>query len=194
MADIEQIKKLRQETGVSIAECKNALEQSNGDINQAKKILREKGEKILKGREGKEAGKGIISSYIHSNGQIGTLLKLSCESDFVAKSEEFKKLAHEICLHIAASNPLFLKPEDIPETFLDGERKIYQKQLEGSGKPEKIVNQIIEGKLNKYKKEVSLLSQLWVKDQTKTIQDLINEYIAKLGEKIEIKNFSRFEI
>jgi elongation factor Ts len=119
---------------------------------------------------------------------------LHCETDFVARSEEFKKLAQELCLQIAAARPLYLKEEDIPEEFLDGERKIYQKQFEGSGKPQNIIEQIIEGKLKKYKEEISLLSQAWIKDQSKTIKDLIDDYIAKFGERIEIAKFARFEI
>ncbi len=138
--------------------------------------------------------KGIVESYIHAGGKIGVLLELHCESDFVAKSEEFKKLAHEICLQIAASRPLFVKVDDIPEEFLDGERKIYQKQFEDSGKPQEIVDKIIEGKLQKYKKEVSLLSQEWVKDTTKTVQDMIDAAKAKIGENIEVGKFSRYEI
>jgi len=122
------------------------------------------------------------------------LLELHCESDFVARSKEFKDLAHELCLQIVAMRPFFVKPEDIPEEFLDGERKIYQKQLEGSGKPQKIVEQIIEGKLKKYKEEVSLISQTWVKDPSKTIDDLVNDYRAKIGENIVIEKFTRYEI
>ena len=194
MADIEQIKKLRVETGVSLIECKKVLEESAGDIEKAKKILREKGKELAESKVLREATAGIIESYLHPGNKIGVLLQIHCESDFVARSEEFKKLAHELCLQIAATKPLFLSEKDIPEEFLDGERKIYQKQFENSGKPQKIVEQIIEGKLNKYKKEISLLFQLWVKDENKTIEDLIKDYIAKLGENIEIKKFTRFEI
>jgi len=194
MADIEQIKKLRVETGVSLIECKKVLEESAGDIEKAKKILREKGKELAESKVLREATAGIIESYLHPGNKIGVLLQIHCESDFVARSEEFKKLAHELCLQIAATKPLFLSEKDIPEEFLDGERKIYQKQFEDSGKPQKIVEQIIEGKLNKYKKEISLLFQLWVKDENKTIEDLVKDYIAKLGENIEIKKFTRFEI
>ncbi|PIR89839.1 elongation factor Ts [bacterium (Candidatus Gribaldobacteria) CG07_land_8_20_14_0_80_33_18] len=194
MADIEQIKKLRVETGVSLIECKKVLEESAGDIEKAKKILREKGKELAESKVLREATAGIIESYLHPGNKIGVLLQIHCESDFVARSEEFKKLAHELCLQIAATKPLFLSEKDIPEEFLDGERKIYQKQFENSGKPQKIVEQIIEGKLNKYKKEISLLFQLWVKDENKTIEDLVKDYIAKLGENIEIKKFTRFEI
>lgn len=175
-------------------ECKKALEEAKGDIKRAKEILREKGKEMVKGREGRSAVKGIIESYIHVGGKIGVLLELHCESDFVAKSDEFKKLAHEICLHIAAARPLFVETEDIPEEFLDGEKKIYQKQFADSGKPQELVAQIIEGKLEKYKKEVSLLSQEWVKDPAKTIQDLIDEAKAKIGENIAVEKFSRYEM
>lgn len=192
MADIKNLKKLREQTGISMMECKKALEETSGDIEKAKELLRERGQELIK--EGKEAKEGRVASYIHSNGKIGALLELKCQTDFVAKSDEFKKLAHEICLHIAASKPLFVKSEDIPEEFLDGERKIYKKQFADSGKPEKIVDQIIEGKLDKYKNQVSLFSQPWVKDQSKTIKDLIGEYITKTGENIEVANFERYEI
>jgi len=194
MVSIDQLKQLREETGISMIECKKALEEAGGDIERAKEILREKGKEMVKGKEGRKTATGIVASYIHPGSRIGVLLELHCETDFVAKSEEFKKLAHEICLQIAAMRPLFVKSEDIPEEFLDGERKIYQKQFEDSGKPQKIIDQIIEGKLEKYKKEISLLAQPWVKDESKTIKDLIDEYIAKLGEKIEIAKFTRYEI
>jgi len=194
MSLIEKVRELREQTGVSLIECKKALEKSKGDLERAKEILREKGKEILKEREGKSSQQGIVACYIHPGDKIGVLLQLSCETDFVARNEEFKKLAHEICLQIAAMRPLFVKKEDIPEEFLDGERKIYQKQFENCGKPQKVIDQIVEGKLEKYKKEVSLLSQPWIKDPQKTIEDLIKEVAAKLGEKIEIQKFARYEI
>ena len=191
---IDQIKKLREETGISLMKCKKALEEANGDLEKAKKILREEGEEVVKSKTLRTAEQGIIEGYIHSNKKIGAMVEIRCESDFVARSSEFCQLAHEICLQIAAAKPLFLKEKEIPLEFLDGERKIYQKQFENSGKPQKIIDQIIEGKLAKYKKEITLVSQPWIKDESKTISDLINNYIAKLGEKIEIKKFSRLEI
>jgi elongation factor Ts len=141
-----------------------------------------------------ELKQGIIEAYIHSNKKIGVLVDLRCETDFVAKTEEFKKLAHELSLQIAAMKPLFLRPEDIPEEFLAGERKIFEEQLKNSGKPKHLIEEILNGKLKKYKEEISLLSQPWIKDETKTIKDLIDEYSAKFGEKIIIKRFVRFEI
>lgn len=194
MASIEEIKQLREETGVSITECKKALESSKGDFDKAKELLRKKGMELADKRSLKQAGAGIIEGYIHSDSRVGVLLEIRCETDFVAKSPDFKNLAHEICLQIAAMKPLFLSEEDIPEKFLDGEKKIYKEQLKDSGKPEKIVNQVIGGKLKKYKEQVCLIYQPWIKDDSKTIKDLLNDYLVKLGENIIIKRFSRFEI
>lgn len=194
MSNIEQLKQLREETGISMLECKKALEQAKGDIAKAKKVLREKGKEMVKDREGKASQQGIVASYVHPGSRVGVLLELRCETDFVAKSEEFKKLAHEVCLQIAAMKPIFVKPEDIPEDFLDEEIKIYQKQFADSGKPQEIVNKIIEGKIDKYKKEVSLISQAWVKDESKTVGELVEDAVVKIGEKIEIGRFARYEI
>jgi len=191
---MEQIKKLREETGVSITECKKALEQVQGNLDEAKKILRERGVELAGKRAEKETAQGIVESYIHPNKRVGVLLELRCESDFVARSKDFQNLAHEICLQIAAMKPLFISEDQIPEEFLDGEKKIYQEQVADSGKPQNVVEQIIEGKLNKYKESVSLMSQSWIKDQDKTINDLFNETVAKIGEKIVVKNFTRYEI
>lgn len=192
MVSIDQVKQLRGETGVSVSDCKKALEEAKGSIEEAREILRKWGKDFALKRVGREAKQGIIEIYLHPNKRIGVMVQLHCETDFVARSEEFKKLAHELCLQIAAMNPLYLRAEDIPEKFLDGERKIYQEQLKNSGKPQKIINQVIEGKLKKYKEEVSLLSQVWVKDETKAIKGLVEEYIAKLGENIVIKKFIRY--
>ena len=194
MVSIDQIRELREQTGVSIVECKKALEQSDGDFDKAKELLRKWGKDLAGKKSTREVKQGLIDSYIHPNKKVGVLLDIRCETDFVAKSQDFGNLSHEICLHIAAMKPLFVKEEDIDENFLDGEKKIYAEQMVGSGKPENILNQIIEGKLNKYKAQVCLLSQPWIKDDSKTIKDLINDYIAKLGENITIKSFSRYEI
>jgi len=194
MANIEQIKQLREETGVSPTEIKKALEQSNGDTEKAKELLKIWGKTVLSKKTGRETMQGIIDSYIHPNSKTGVLLDIRCESDFVAKSDGFKELAHEICLQIAAMKPLFVKEEDIPEEFLDGETKIYTEQIKDSGKPENIVKQILEGKLSKYKQEISLLSQPWIKDDSKTIKNIVEEAVAKIGENIEIKRFARYEI
>ena len=194
MVLIEQIKKLREETGISISECKKALEASKGNLEKAKVILKEWGKEFSKKKIEREAKQGIVESYIHPGKKIGVMVELNCESDFVARSEDFQKLAHEICLQAAAMNPLFSKKEDIPDDFLFGERKIWEEQLKDSGKSKKIIDEIISGKLEKFKEEISLLSQLWIKDETKTVKDLIDEYISRLGENIVVGRFIRFEI
>jgi elongation factor Ts len=194
MVSIEQIKQLREETGVSPTEIKKALEQTNGNAQKAKELLRVWGKTVLSKKTSRETKAGLIETYLHPNAKTGVLLDIRCESDFVAKSPEFKNLAHEICLQIAAMKPLFISEADIPEEFLDGETKIYEGQIKDSGKPEKIVKQILEGKLKKYKDEISLLSQLWIKDDSKTIKNLVEDAVAKVGENIEIKKFARFEI
>ncbi len=194
MISIEQIKKLREETGLSIFEVKKALEDAKGDVKKAKELLRALGKKVASKKTDRETTAGLIDSYVHPNSKTGVILDIRCESDFVAKSSDFKNLAHELCLQIVAMRPLFVKEEDIPEEFLNGETKIYKEQIKDSGKPENIVKQILEGKLKKYKQEVSLLSQLWIKDDTKTIKNLIEDTIAKVGENIEVKRFSRFEV
>lgn len=194
MVTIDQIKQLREETGVSPTEIKKALEEAKGDTEKAKELLRIWGKKVADKKVSREVRQGIIESYIHPNSKTGVLLDIRCESDFVAKSPEFKALAHEICLQIAAMKPLFVKDTDIPEEFVDGERKIYTEQVKESGKPENIVKQIIEGKIDKYKKEVSLLSQPWIKDDTKTIKNLIEEAVGKIGENMEVKKFVRYEL
>ena len=194
MVSIDEIKQLRQETGVSVTECKKALEQARGDTAKAKEILRTWGKELAGKKSARETGEGIIASYIHTNQRIGVLLELRCESDFVAKSDDFQKLVHELCLQVAAAKPLFVKQEDIPEEFVDGETKIYREQLKDSGKPQHIIEEVVQGKLEKYKEGISLLSQPWIKDQTRTIQELIEECIAKIGENITLKRFARYEI
>ena len=191
---IENLKQLREETGIPMMECKKALEEAKGDIEKAKQILREKGKEMVKDRSGKQASAGIISSYIHANKRIGVLLELFAESDFVVKSDDFQELAHELCLQIAAAKPLYVKTEDIPEEILKKEKDIYEKQIQDSGKPKEIVEKILIGKMNKYKEAISLLSQAWVKDNKKKMQDVIDGYRAKIGEKIEVGKFIRFEI
>lgn len=194
MVTIDQIKQLREETGVSPTEVKKALEEANGDVEKAKELLRIRGKKVADKKVDREVRQGMIDVYLHASAKTGVLLDLRCETDFVAKSPEFKALAHEICLQIAAMKPIFVKDTDIPEEFVDGERKIYTEQVKESGKPENLVNQIIQGKIDKYKQGISLLSQPWIKDDTKTIKNLIEEAVGKIGENIEVKRFTRYEI
>jgi elongation factor Ts len=194
MVNIDQLKQLRQETGISLAECRKALEEAKGDLEKAKVILKKWGQKIAGEKAEKEAKEGIIETYLHPNKKVGVILDIRSESDFVAKSPEFQKLAHEICLQIAAMKPLFVRVEDVPEEFLAEERKKYLHQIKDSGKPKKVIEEIIIGKLEKYKREMVLFSQPWIRDETKIIKDLVDEYIAKVGENIIVKNFTRYEI
>ena len=194
MITIDQIKQLREETGSAPTQIKKALEESKGDMEKARELLRIWGKNVSIKKVSRETKSGLIETYLHPNAKTGVLLDIRCESDFVAKLPDFKNLAHEICLQIAAMKPLFVSEVEIPEGFLDGETKIYTEQVKDSGKPEKIVAQIIEGKLNKYKQEVCLLSQVWIKDDSKTIKNLIEDTTAKVGEKIEVKKFARYEI
>jgi elongation factor Ts len=194
MVNIDQLKQLRQETGISLAECRKALEEAKGNLEKAKVILKKWGQKIAGEKAEREAKEGIIETYLHPNKKVGVILDIRSESDFVAKSPEFQKLAHEICLQIAAMKPLFVNIKDIPEEFLAEERKKYLHQIKNSGKPKKVIEEIINGKLEKYKREMVIFSQPWIRDETKTIKNLVDEYIAKVGENIVVKNFTRYEI
>jgi len=194
MVTIEQIKQLREETGASPTEVKKALEQSKGNIEQAKEALRILGKATLNKKTSRETKSGLIDYYIHPNAKSGVLLDIRCESDFVAKLPDFKNLAHEICLQIAAMKPQFVSEKDIPEELIASETKIYKEQIKASGKPEKIAVQMLEGKLKKYKDEICLLSQPWIKDDSKTVKNLIEDAVGKIKENIEIKRFARFEL
>lgn len=194
MADLKQIKQLREETGVSIGECQKALEESKGDFDKAKEILRKWGRDLAGKVSSKETKEGVIESYLHPNKKVGVLLDVRCETDFVARSEDFQKLVHDLALHIAGMNPYYISPEEIPEETLRGEKDIYQEQFAKSGKPQKLIEKMVEGKLEKYKKEISLLFQPFVKNADKTVQEIINEYISRLGENIIIKGFTRYQI
>jgi len=194
MVSIEQIKQLREETGVSVSEVKKALEQSKGDLQKAKEVLKVLGQKIFDKKTSRETKSGLVEAYVHPTGKTGVLLDVRCETDFVAKNPDFKNLAHEICLQIAAMKPSFVSEADIPEGYLEGETRIFKEQASSSGKPEKIIVQIIEGKLKKIKDEICLLNQVWIKDDTKTIKNLIEDTTGKIGEKIEVKKFARYDI
>ena len=194
MVEIETIKKLREETGISLGDCKKALEESNGDISLAKEYLKKRGAAVALKKTEREVSAGIIDSYIHSNKRLGVLLEINCETDFVARGEEFQNLAHEVCLQIASMKPMYLKEEEIPQSVLEKEKEIITEQVKEMNKPAEVLEGIIKGKLEKYKKEVCLLDQLWIKDDSKTIQSLINEYIAKIGENIIVKRFVIYEL
>jgi len=194
MENIELIKQLREETGVSLGQCKKAIEESGGDLEKAKEILRKWGEDLAGKKSSRSTKEGIIESYIHANGKIGVLVVLKCETDFVARNPEFKELAHNLALHIAASAPEYLSEEDIPEEVIEKEKNLYREQFKNSGKPDEIIEKIIQGKLETFKKEKVLLNQPYIKDDSKTIRELLNQYISKLGENITIEKFVRLEI
>jgi elongation factor Ts len=194
MPDINQLKQLREETSSPVKDCLKALEESGGNLEKAKEILKKRGKIIAEKKAEREAKEGIVDSYLHPNKKVGVILEIRCESDFVAKSQDFQNLSHEICLQIAASNPLFVSEKNIPQDFVEKEKKIYEEQAAESGKDKSILEQIIEGKWKKRKEEICLLEQPWIKDDTKKIKDLLTELIAKLGENIVIRGFSRFSV
>jgi|SRR3990167_5664305 len=192
--NFNKVKELREKTGVSIAQCKAAMEEAGGNMEKAVEILRKKGEKVADKKSAREIKSGLIETYVHGNGKIGVILELGCETDFVAKNQEFKDLAHDIAMHIAAINPKYLKTEDVPEEVIKAEKDIYCEQLKDSGKPDNILGQIIEGKIKKYSEEKSLLSQPFIKNPDITIEGLLRDKILKIGENIQIRRFARYEI
>ena len=194
MSTMEIIKKLRMQTGAGVMDVKEALDEAGGDETKALELLRKKGLKVAAKKQDRSAEEGRIDVYIHSNGKIGAMVALACETDFVARNEEFQDLAKSIAMHIAATDPSFLSPEDIPEEVKDKEKEIYAEQMKGENKPPEVLEKIIEGKLKKFYEQVCLLNQKFIKDDDKTIQDLITEATAKLGEKIEVKRFVRFQL
>ncbi|MBO8143385.1 MAG: translation elongation factor Ts [Thermodesulfobacterium sp.] len=191
---LELIKQLRERTAAGFMDCKKALEEAQGDIEKAVDILRKKGLAIAAKRAAKETLEGVISAYIHSNKKIGVLVEVNCETDFVARTSEFQQFAHDLAMQIAATNPVAISREQVPPEMLEREKKIYEEQLKEAGKPENIIPKIIEGKLEKFYKENVLLEQPFIKNPDLTIQDLLNELMAKTGEKIVIKRFCRFQI
>lgn len=192
--DINKVRELRERTGVSIMKCREALELAEGDFEKAIIELRKKGESSAAKRVGRSTGEGIVASYIHSNGKVGVLLELRCETDFVARNEEFQALAKDLAMHIAAMEPVYVSPEDIPEEVTDKEKELEKEALKGSDKPQDVIEKIIEGKLKKFKEENALLTQAFIKEPEKSISDLIKEKITKLGENIKVERFTRFEI
>jgi elongation factor Ts len=194
MTNVEQLKQLREETSAPMQECQKALEQSQGNIEKAKELLRKWGQTLAGKKMEREVKDGIVDVYLHPNKKMGVMLELRCESDFVAKNEDFQKFSHELCLQIAATNPLFADVQDIPSEFAEKEKEIYRGQMENSGKNGKIIEQAVEGKWKKKQEEICLLEQPWIKDESKRIKDLLTETIAKLGENIAVRKFSRFSI
>lgn len=192
--DAKLVKTLREMTGAGMLECKSALEEANGDLELAVEILRKKGVAKAAKKAGRETKEGLIHSYIHAGGRIGVLLELNCETDFVARNDLFKELANEIALQIAAMKPQYVKREDVPREVVEKEGEIAREAAIAEGKPPHIAEKIAEGKLEKFYKEVCLYEQPYIKDDKKTIEELIKEYIAKIGENIQVRRFCRYEL
>ena len=190
----ETVKELRQRTGIGMMECKQALKESKGDIEKAILILRKKGYARAQDKMSRETVEGIIGSYIHLNGKIGVLLEVNCESDFVARNDEFKELVKNIAMHIAASDPKYVSSEDIPPEVSNQEKEIIREQFKDSKKPPEIVDKIVQGKLGKFYEEVCLLNQPYVKNDKVSIEQLVASHIAKFGENIRINRFARYEL
>jgi len=188
------VKTLRERTGAGMLDCKKALEEAGGDLTKAAELLREKGLAAAAKKGDRVATEGIVESYIHGGGRIGVLVEVNCETDFVAKTEQFRTFVKDIAMQIAAANPKYVAREDVPQSELDKEREILRNQALNEGKPEKIVDKMVEGRINKFYEENCLLEQAFVKDPDKTITTLLNEKIAAIGEKISIRRFARFEL
>ena len=194
MSDVQTITKLREQTGAGMMDCKHALIHTGGDLEKASDYLRKKGIQAASSKLGRKALNGIITSYIHLNNRIGVLLEINCETDFVAKTPEFNELAKNITLQIAAANPKYVNREDVPQEVIDKEKEIYRSQFANSDKPEKIIDSIIEGKLNSFFKEICLMEQEYIRNPEITINQLVLETISKLKENIQIKRFVRYQL
>ena len=190
----QQVKQLRERTGAPWLDCKMALSESKGDLAGAEVYLRKKGLASAQKRAGRATLEGVIGSYIHAGGKIGVLVELNCETDFVARTDEFQRLAHEVAMHVAATEPRFLRKEEVTPEILEREKDIYREQARATGKPEKILDRIVDGKMEKFYEEVCLLEQHFIKDPAQTVGQLIASHIAKFGENIAVRRFVRFKI
>lgn len=188
------VKQLRDQTGAGIMDCKEALKDAQGDMKKAVDFLRKKGLAKARKRAGRATSQGVVLSYIHAGEQIGVLIEINCETDFVAKTDDFKSFAKNLAMHIAASDPMGIRQEDIPDEVKEREMEIYRAQAREMGKPDKIIEKIAEGKLTKFLEESCLMNQKYVKDPDITIQDLLNELVAKTGESVSIKRYARYQI
>ncbi|RPI34695.1 MAG: translation elongation factor Ts [Chloroflexota bacterium] len=190
----EQIKELREATGAGILDCRKALETSGGDFDKAVDYLREKGLAKATKRADREASEGVLELYSHGNGRVGVMVEINCETDFVARSQQFRTFAHEVGLQIAAAAPLYIRSEDVPETVLEHERQIARARALEEGKPEAVVDRIVEGRLEKFKDEFCLLRQPYIRDESITIEQLLHQNIAAIGENVVIRRFVRWEV
>lgn len=187
------IKDLRAATGAGVMDCKKALEASDGDMARAQEILKERGLAMAAKKEGRAATQGLVEAYVHM-GRVAALVELNCETDFVARTPVFRELAHDLAMQVVASSPQYVRPEEIPPEVLEGEKRDYRTQMADQNKPEHILEKIVEGKLNKFYEEACLLNQAFIKDQDRTVQELLTEKIASLGENIVLRRFVRMEL
>jgi elongation factor Ts len=190
---IEQVKDLRQQTGAGVLDCRNALEEVDGDLEKAMELLSKKGLAVAAEKAEREASEGLVEAYIHAGGKLGVLLEVNCETDFVARTDDFRELAHDLAMQVAATSPEYLASDDIPADVLEREREWHRGQI-GGDKSEEIIERILEGKLHKYYQQVCLLDQPFIKEEGMTVRDLITSKIAKLGENIKVRRFARFEL
>jgi elongation factor Ts len=188
------VKELRDKTAAGMMDCKKALSETDGDMEKAIDLLRKKGLAVAAKRAGRATSEGVIETYIHAGGKLGVMIELNCETDFVAKTDKFKELARDLAMHIAASNPVAIERDNVPEDILVREKNIYVQQALESGKPENIVEKIVSGKVDKFLSEVCLLEQKYVKNPDLSIQDLLTDCVGKMGENISVKRFTRFQI
>ena len=190
----QMVKELRDKTNAGMMDCKKALTETAGDMEKAVDLLRQKGLAVAAKRAGRETKEGVVETYIHAGGKLGVMVEVGCETDFVAKTDDFKAFAKNVAMHIAAANPVAVNRDEVPAEILQREKDIYVNQALESGKPQQIVEKIVAGKVEKYLAEVCLMEQKYVKNPDLTIQDLLNELVAKMGENISIKKFARFQI
>ncbi|MBE3562203.1 translation elongation factor Ts [Hydrogenibacillus sp. N12] len=188
------VKELRERTGAGMLECKKALEEAGGDMERAVQILRERGMAAAQKKAGRIAAEGLVESYIHAGGRIGVLVEVNCETDFVAKNDDFRAFVREVAMQIAANAPRYVSKEDVPEDVVAREKEIYRQQALNEGKPEAVVEKIVEGRMKNFYKEACLLEQPYIRDESKTVGELLNELVAKIGEKIVVRRFVRFEL
>ena len=194
VASTERIKELRETTGAGVLDCKKALDETGGNVEEAAKILREKGLAKAAKKAERATAEGRVEAYIHPGAKLATLVEVDCETDFVARTEQFQELAHNLAMHIAAAAPQWVSRQDIPESVIEAEKNLYRSEVESEGKSERVAERIIEGKLDKFYKENVLLEQAYIRDESMTIQDVLNNAIAKMGENIVVRRFARFQI
>jgi elongation factor Ts len=190
----QQVKELRDRTGVGFAACREALVESAGDIERAIDLLRKKGQATAAKKAQRATSEGLVSCYIHAGGKIGVLIEVNCESDFVARTDDFQRLCHDVAMHVAALDPRFLRREEVTQETLDREREIYKEQAKATGKPEAVIEKIVSGKMEKFYEENCLYEQHFIKDEGMTVKELIDHTIAKIGENIAVRRFSRFKV